>query len=137
MPVVCREHDLDRLTRDGQDIARWNDDRTCDRGRRNLETRGPDAGEGAKRRADARSASHRAGGAVDRRMVEIAVIIAAAERKPHRRRAHAAREPIGHHSVRGATRPDAIVMVVRRPGKAGDLYRSEEHTSELQSLTNI
>src|SRR5258706_2197661 len=45
---------------------------------------------------------------------------------------HQRRHP--HHPAPGQISPDVLPRQLRRPGK---FVRSEEHTSELQSLTNL
>ena len=106
--VVCREHHLDRLARDDQDIARRNDDRARDGGGWDLNIGGPLAEDGDTERSDPHVAGDVARGAVDRRVKEIAPVIAAREAPSNSRRSRAARESDGSRIEDSITRPDTF-----------------------------
>src|SRR5207253_9712505 len=106
--VVCREDHLDRLTRDDQYIAGRNDDRARDRGRRYLNIGDPLAGDGDTERSDPHIAGDVACGAVDRRVKEIALVVAAREPPSNGRLSRAARESDGSRIEDSITRPDTF-----------------------------
>ena len=112
--VVCREHHLDRLTRDDQHIAGRNDDRARDRGRRYLNIGDPLAGHGDTERSDPHIAGDVARGAVDRRVKEIAFVVTAHEAQSNGRRSRGARESDGSRIEDGITRPDTFERLLDR-----------------------